>query len=184
MKKCAIFLFIATLLFSCGKHKEEINYIEINGQSYPLRSALYEERGTHMWGGVENRYREYYIELQSEESVSMYPRSALGFYLYSWDTYSIGDGTYYLGTEKPSNFDGAFTGVRMKYDKGYLVDGLLLNNLDPTYTNKIEIHSSSKRNNKIFDINLRFTEAGQSYTVIAHYERTLVEQVPTIVEIY
>ena len=184
MKKCAIFLFIATLLFSCGKHKEEINYIEINGRSYPLRSAFYEDYGTTVWGVGSNKYRTYYIELQSEESVSMHPRSKLGFYLYSWDLAYIGDGTYYLGSEKPSSFEGAFVGANMRYDaKGYEIGGEFLDNLDPSYANRIEIHTAGKRNTKIFDVNLRFIEDGQkSYTVIAHYERGLVER--PIVEVY
>ncbi|MCL2328377.1 MAG: hypothetical protein FWC39_07675 [Bacteroidetes bacterium] len=173
MKKCALFLFLVISLFSCKKEQEIINYIEINGQSYQLRHAFFEDYGTTMWG-VDVPYREYYIELQSHETD--FPSSMLGFYLYSWDTRNIGDGTYRFGGNS-GDFQQAFAGVRMQYDsKGQLVDGLLLENLDPAYNNRIDIRSGKR--NKIFDINLRFIKGGQSYTVTAHYENTMVEHIP------
>lgn len=175
MKKYAIFLFALTLLFSCGKDYENPNYIEVNGQSHPLRYAFYEDYLTTVWG-VDRPYREYYIELQSEESVL--PSTMLGFYLRSWNLEGIGDGTYYF-SENSGDFYQAFSGINMRYDvKGALIGGLFLENLDPSYRNTITIQSGKRH--KIFDINLRFVQGNQNYTVVAHYEADMVEHAPII----
>ena len=172
MKKCAIFLFIATLLFSCGKKYENPNYVEINGQSHPLGYAFYEDYGTALSGDV--LYRDYYIELQSKHSDGRLPSTTLGFNLYSWNARGIGDGTYYFDNSIGS-FQDVRVGINQQYDgKGYVVSGDFFSTLDTKYSNRVEIRTG-KQDKKIFDINLRFIKGGQSYLVVAHYEANLYD---------
>ena len=166
MKKCAFFLFLTTLLFSCGKTDEEINYVEVNGQSHILRYAFCEDYGATVYDDY--LYREYYIELLSDDSPV--PKSQLGFSFYSNDTKGIGEGTYYLGDGSGLFFD-VFTRVNMRWRNNQLVEGDFFSNLDPSYDNRIKI--SSNKRGKVFDVRLRFLKGGETYTVIAHYEEGL-----------
>lgn len=176
MKKYAIFLFLVTVLFSCGKDYENPNYVEIDGQSYSLSTAFYEDYGTNLSDDV--LYRDYYIELQSKYTDGEYPSTTLGFNLYSRNSRDIGDGTYYFDNCVGS-FQDMRIGVNQRYDsRGYVVSGDFFTTLDPSYSNRIEIRTG--KHNKIFDINLRFIKGGQSYAVIAHYEASIYDHTPLI----
>jgi hypothetical protein len=173
MKKYAIFLFLATMLFSCGKNREATNYVEINGRSYSLRTAFFEDYGSNV-SSDDQLYRDYYIQLQSGYAEDLSPETTLGFYLYSWDAEEIGDGTYYFDNTI-GDFYAVRLGINQQYDnKGEVIRGEFFSNLDTTYSNRIEIHSG-KYGKKIFDINLRFIKGGQTYVVIAHYEASINE---------
>jgi hypothetical protein len=179
MKKYAIFLFLATMLFSCGKNREATNYVEINGRSYSLRTAFFEDYGTNL-SSDDHLYRDYYIQLQSGYAEDPSPETTLGFDLYSWNAEEIGDGTYYFRTNTIGYFYAIRLGINQRYDnKGEVIKGDFFSTLDTTYSNRIEIHSG-KYGKKIFDINLRFiSKDGQTYVVIAHYEASINEHIVT-----
>lgn len=173
MKKILLFISLATvaILSSCSGDPVEVekDYIKVNGEEYSLSYGSMKGYTPNLTASP--KYREYKIVLNSN-STGVNPQNSIIFYVYSANTTSIADGDYtYTSTGSGAMmFDYPEVKVGMQYEGSMAVDGTILPryDIDETKTNKVTV--SSEGEDKIYDINLHFTQNGKEYEVEAHYK--------------
>lgn len=169
-----LFLLITLFFVKCTNEDDNINYIKINGKTYPLKYGYIEDNGTD----VNIKYRILDIELRDKE---INPSTYIQFRIFSQSTKKLEPGNYiysYYAT-KAGEFTFLSSGCNIAYDnKNIRISGNVYNENYWDFEGNIII-SLDKYNNYTFDILIKgySLETTDSVEIEASFNKNLLEDI-------
>jgi len=167
------------LITTCSNDENEINYIKINGKTFPLRYGFIEDNGTD----INIKYRIFDIEFTDNE---INPSTYIQFRILSYKTTNLETGTYtynYYANQK-GELTFLSIGTNIKYDnKNVRIAGNVYNDNYWDFYGNI-IVGFNKYKNYTFDIYFKGynLDTNDSIVVEGYFEKNLTQNVEVLLD--